>query len=186
MPEAWLRVVEKQSLLTLHAHFLIWICGHENLQQQLENALEADIQANTQGTGGLRIRRQQHRLHAACTATSRIEAALENGYQRCFGRRRLDDEEIHQLIWKGLPKKPENGRDNIQLDRWLLNLSSIHVLVNMHDWKHRNSCFKSSSDLCRYKIPQLPVPKTNAAPIFAVRTNNFACRSTSRQLVHVV
>ena len=41
IPKAWLRVVEEQSRLTLHAHFLIWIYGHANLQDQLREALEA-------------------------------------------------------------------------------------------------------------------------------------------------
>ena len=38
IPKAWLRVVEEQSRLTLHAHFLIWIYGHANLQDQLREA----------------------------------------------------------------------------------------------------------------------------------------------------
>lgn len=41
VPKAWLRVVEEQSRLTLHAHFLIWIYGHGNLQGQLQEAMEA-------------------------------------------------------------------------------------------------------------------------------------------------
>ena len=101
-----------------------------------------------------------------CSVTSRIEAALENGYQRCFGRHRLTDDEVRQLIWKRLPEKPVNG-DVMELDRWLLNLSSIHMLVNMHDWKHRNSCFKSGGNSCRYKIPQVPISKTNAKPVYS-------------------
>ena len=101
-----------------------------------------------------------------CSAMSGIDAVLEHGYQRCFSRSRLNDEEVKQLIWTGLPMKP-NSNDTMELDRRLLNLSSIHVLVNMHDWKHRTSCFKSSSESCRYKIPQIPILKTNAKPIFS-------------------
>ena len=42
VPKAWLRVVEEQSRLTLHAHFLIWIYGHADIQNQLTKAMEAD------------------------------------------------------------------------------------------------------------------------------------------------
>lgn len=42
IPKAWLRVVEEQSRLTLHAHFLIWVHGHGDIEQQLENALLKD------------------------------------------------------------------------------------------------------------------------------------------------
>lgn len=103
---------------------------------------------------------------STCSVTSRIDAALENGYQRCFGRQRLTDDEVRQLIWKGIPQKPVNG-DEMERDRWLLNMSSIHVLVNMHDWKHRNSCFKSGRNSCRYKIPQVPINKTNVKPVLS-------------------
>ena len=106
------------------------------------------------------------KCETTCSVTSRIDAAMEHGYQRCFGRPRLTDDEVKQLIWKGLAEKPV-GKDAMELDRWLLNLSSIHVLVNMHDWKHRNSCFKSGDGYCRYKIPQVPIFKTNANPIYS-------------------
>ena len=102
----------------------------------------------------------------SCSVSSRIEAALEHGYQRCFGRKRLNEEEVRELIWKGLPPKPENC-SAFENDRWLLNLSSVQVLVNMHDWKHRNSCFKSGRTSCRYKIPQVPIEETSALPIIA-------------------
>lgn len=42
MPKAWLRVIEEQSRLTLHAHFLIWIYGHCDLQSQLQQAIDLD------------------------------------------------------------------------------------------------------------------------------------------------
>ena len=96
---------------------------------------------------------------------SRIEAVLDHGFQRCFGRPRLTDEEVKQLIWKGISMKLKSN-DIMELDRWVLNLSSIHVLVNMHDWLHR-SCFKSTDNSCRYKIPQIPVYQTSANPIFS-------------------
>ncbi len=53
------------------------------------------------------------------------------------------------------------------VDCWLLNLSSIHVLVNMHAWKHRNSCFKSGGNSCRYQIPQVPISKTSIKLVFS-------------------
>lgn len=42
VPKAWLRIAEEQSRLTLHAHFLIWIYGHENLEEQLQEADNQD------------------------------------------------------------------------------------------------------------------------------------------------
>ncbi len=80
--------------------------------------------------------------------------------------KKLNEEETRQLIWKGFPPKPENAT-KLEIDCWLLNLSSIQLLVNMHDWKHRSSCFKTGGTSCRYKIPQVPVEKTNAMPIFS-------------------
>ena len=38
----------------------------------------------------------------------------------------------------------------------------------MHDWKHRESCFKNGRKECRYKTPHLPVNETSVAPVFAV------------------
>lgn len=43
IPKAWLRVVEEQSRLTLHAHFLIWLYGHENIEDQIRKALYNEI-----------------------------------------------------------------------------------------------------------------------------------------------
>ncbi len=43
VPKAWLRVVEEQSRLTLHAYFLIWIYGHGDLQEQLRKAMGTDF-----------------------------------------------------------------------------------------------------------------------------------------------
>lgn len=41
--KAYLRVIEEQSRLTLHAHFLIWIYGHVNLKEQLQEAINKDF-----------------------------------------------------------------------------------------------------------------------------------------------
>ena len=51
IPKAWLRFVEEQSRLTLHAHFLIWIEGHEDLQAQLEKADAARMTGSFVTTG---------------------------------------------------------------------------------------------------------------------------------------
>ncbi|KAI9550846.1 hypothetical protein GHT06_005779 [Daphnia sinensis] len=68
--------------------------------------------------------------------TETIDAALERGFQRCFGRSKLTEEETINLVWQQLRAKPP-ARDTLDLDCWLLHLSSIQLLVNMHDWKHR-------------------------------------------------
>ena len=38
--KAWLRVVEEQGRLTLHAHFLIWLYGHHDIASQLNAAFK--------------------------------------------------------------------------------------------------------------------------------------------------
>ena len=38
----------------------------------------------------------------------------------------------------------------------------------MHDWKHRESCFKNGRKECRYETPHLPVSDTSVAPVFPV------------------
>ena len=43
IPKAWLRVVEEQSRLTLHAHFLIWIYGHVDINEQFQQAMNKDM-----------------------------------------------------------------------------------------------------------------------------------------------
>ena len=40
VPKAWLRVVEEQGRLTLHAHFLVWIFGHDDIAIQINEAFE--------------------------------------------------------------------------------------------------------------------------------------------------
>ncbi len=71
-----------------------------------------------------------------------ITALLEHGYQRYYGRKKPTNAEVENLIWTGLPQNPQNG-DLLQIDRWLLNLASIEAAVNIHDWRHRESCFKN-------------------------------------------
>lgn len=37
-PSGHLRIVEEQLRLTLHSHHLIWLHGHQDIEQQLKNA----------------------------------------------------------------------------------------------------------------------------------------------------
>ena len=41
VPKAWLRIVEEQSRLTLHAHFLIWLYGHSNIEDQIRRTIQS-------------------------------------------------------------------------------------------------------------------------------------------------
>ena len=54
---------------------------------------------------------------------------------------RPNKEEILNLIWLGLPKQLDS-MDPIENDRWLLDVVVVHGLRNIHDWRHRYSCFK--------------------------------------------
>ena len=38
VPKAWLRVIEEQGRLTVHAHFLIWIYGHRDIKGKFQRA----------------------------------------------------------------------------------------------------------------------------------------------------
>ena len=102
-----------------------------------------------------------------CSISETIDAALNRGFKRCFGRSKLTPEETQNLIWQRLPSKPRTG-DLMALDQWLLHLSSIQVYVNMHDWRHRESCFKNQRSQCRYNTPHSPVEETSVTPVFAV------------------
>jgi hypothetical protein len=42
VPKAWLRVVEGQYWLILHAHFLIWIYVHVDIRKRLQQAISRD------------------------------------------------------------------------------------------------------------------------------------------------
>ena len=104
------------------------------------------------------------RCESVHSVSGQIAAALDHGYRRCFGRPRLETDEVIDLIWKGLPIRPTSN-DHREADCWQLNLCSIQVLVNMHDRQHRKSCFKSNSNSCRYKTPHEPCQKTEVIPI---------------------
>ncbi len=97
--------------------------------------------------------------------TDRINAALEHGYLRCYQKSRPNKEEILNLIWLGLPKQPDST-DPIENDRWLLDVAVVHGLLNIHDWRHRASCFKNDRDRCRYHSPHATVNETRVTPEF--------------------
>jgi hypothetical protein len=123
------------------------------------------------------------------TVTSRIDAALQSGYRRCFGKEQLTKKEVIDLIWLGMPLQP-NAEDVNAFDRWLLHFASIQVLVNMHDWKHRSSCFKNGRLFCRYNTPHDTVQETNVTPVYAKSTNltedeDPTLSSASKEIVYL-
>lgn len=99
------------------------------------------------------------------TCSETVSALLEHGYQRCYGRPKLTNDEVERLFWRVLPKKPQTD-DSLKRDRWLLNLASVEAAVNIHDWRHRASCFKNGRSICRYCIPYIPHSSTEVIPIF--------------------
>ncbi len=105
------------------------------------------------------------------TCSDVVSALLEHGYQRCYARPKLTNAEVENLIWTGLPKKPRNG-NLLEIDQWLLNLASIEAAVNIHDWRHRASCFKNGRLSCRYCIPYTPHSTTEVIPIMSSTSRN--------------
>ena len=287
MPKAWLRIVEEQSRLTLHAHCLIWIYGHSDIEKQLKRAATLSGMSNTNwkihhveteerenandssllnyaplttttgdphseskhdsnstiphcvdtilqrlkenidtfAVGELMLPSTEIEMillccnpecHCSlqvqnskilfnmrkrpcvgstepealscdscstnCSISSRINAALDHGYQRCYGRSKLSENEIIDLVWTCLPTKPALGNE-LEMDRWLLNLASIQMHVNSHDWKHRGSCFKNGRKTCRYNTPHTPNQESTVEPVFAVITESkvLPTSSTSNQ-----
>lgn len=77
----------------------------------------------------------------------------------------MSEEEIIDLKWTGLESKPATGNEN-DLDTWRLQLASIQVSVNLHDWRHRISCFKKTGDHCRYNLPDYPAQNTIVNPVY--------------------
>ena len=112
------------------------------------------------------------RLCRKCYSLSdRLDSVLEHGYRRCFGREKLSNQEIIDLKWRGVSRKPCKT-DKVNYDKWLLEVASVQCSVNLHDWKHRTSCFKQGGEQCRYNIPSLPVATTNVVPVCVRCTNS--------------
>ena len=84
------------------------------------------------------------------TATFCLEQAIENGYKR-LGIEKPSETKIIQMRSEGLRPEPEEENE-MEHDHWLLDLATIQLKVNLHDWKHRASCFKSARKSCRYNI----------------------------------
>jgi hypothetical protein len=121
--------------------------------------------------------------HSCHSISQAIDAAMERGFQRCFCRPKLSPEEIQNFVWRQLRPKPA-PTDEHDLDCWLLHLASIQLSVNMHDWKHRESCFKNGRKECRHKTPYLPVDETSVEQVFVVNLDAVSQKpaNTVRQM----
>lgn len=66
---------------------------------------------------------------------------MEHGYQRCLKNR--GQPKITQIIRKCIslqsPLLPKTVHD-----RWMLQLASIELVMNVHDWDNRDSCLKKA------------------------------------------
>ena len=109
------------------------------------------------------------------TCSDRISAAFSAGYRRVFNRDQPSDEDRLELVWDGLGPEPSrlqpdgSPTENYEIvhDKWLLNVAFIQNATNIHDWRHRNSCFKGKKKLCRYKIPQRAYSRSCVSAVFA-------------------
>ena len=102
------------------------------------------------------------------TITHKLDSVMEEGFQRLFGRGKLNQDEIIDLKWIGLPKRPATNGFSLEYQRWLLQVAAVQIDVNLHDWRHRSSCFKKRGGDCRYKLPREPVEDTMVKPIYSV------------------
>ena len=98
------------------------------------------------------------------TVNNQVQAALAHGYKR-LNKPTPSEEDIDNLIWKSLRKR-ESYFTKDEIDLWKLDFACIQLRVNLHDWRHRKSCFKNGRTKCRYQIPSQPNNKTNVTPIF--------------------
>ncbi len=98
------------------------------------------------------------------TVNNQVQAALAHGYKR-LNKPNPSEEDIDNLIWKSLRKR-ESYFTKDEIDLWKLDFACIQLRVNLHDWRHRKSCFKNGRTKCRYQIPSQPNNKTNVTPIF--------------------
>jgi hypothetical protein len=75
------------------------------------------------------------------SVTHQVQKALKHGYNR-LNKPQPSEAEIDNLIWQTLRKK-EASYTKDELDHWMLDFACIQLSVNLHDWRHRKSCFKS-------------------------------------------
>ena len=74
-------------------------------------------------------------------------------------------------MWKGL-RQHEPTFTDMERDLWLLDFACIQMRVNLHDWRHRKSCFKNGRTLCRYCIPPMPCDSTTVKAHFQGENTN--------------
>jgi ribosomal protein L32 len=98
------------------------------------------------------------------TVGHQVQAALQQGYKR-LNQPQPSAEDVDSLIWQTLRKKEASYTKN-QKDHWMLDFASIQLSVNLHDWRHRKSCFKNGRTKCRYGIPLEPCICTDVTAVF--------------------
>lgn len=94
------------------------------------------------------------------TASSQLRYAIECGFNRCCNRPMLNDDEIFELFWYGIPKLSPNS-NKLSKDERLLKVGLLQLQTAEHDWRHRKSCSKKGSHECRYGFPRDPCDKTD-------------------------
>ena len=112
-----------------------------------------------------RPKRESEGISSKCgiktMCTDRINTAME--HLRCYKKPRPTKEEFLNLIWLGLPKQPESSIE-LEMDRWLLDVAVVHGLLNIQDWRHKASCFKSEREAYWYHKPHVSVKDTCITP----------------------
>lgn len=98
------------------------------------------------------------------SVTHQVQKALKHCYNR-LNKPQPSQAEIDNLIWQTLRKK-ETCYTKDELDHWMLDFACIQLSVNLHDWRHRKSCFKTGRTKCRSGIPSLPRNRTEMIAVF--------------------
>ena len=111
--------------------------------------------------------------------SGQIDAAFESGYQRLFSKGVPTSQERLQMVWVGLTQHSgPDSEDKLKLDR-----AFIQDSVNMHDWRHRASCFKGGKNFCRYKVPHKATSTTSVAPVFGTHALANGTRIPTTRIV---
>lgn len=117
------------------------------------------------------------------TCSDRIQMAFEHGYMRCHKKSKPNKQQILDLMWVGLRPKPQI-EDTHQLDCWILDVAVIHDLVNIHDWRHRASCFKIRQEQCRYHCPH-GESTTHATTEYNEKIPDKANESSPKEIIKI-
>lgn len=117
------------------------------------------------------------------TCSDRIQMAFEHGYMRCHKKSKPNKQQILDLMWVGLRLKPQI-EDTHQLDCWILDVAVIHDLVNIHDWRHRASCFKIRQEQCRYHCPH-GESTTHATTEYNEKIPDKANESSPKEIIKI-